>query len=126
MLAYNVNNYFIVGTTLGMNLRSTCEYYDTFISVPIGYGVKLSVYCIYSVCSVMTMADRLVHKRSTVSRLMLADDLKLFWDRFKALFPEERQQVWDGLMFGLQKYHEILKGNPFFAYIVPARIFCVS
>lgn len=26
-------------------------------------------------------------------------------------FGEDRVRVWDGLMAGLRKYHEILKGN---------------
>lgn len=57
------------------------------------------------------MTSRLSHKRSTVSRLILGDEVKIFWERFKVIFSPNREALWDGLMIGLQKYHEILKGK---------------
>ncbi|KAK4874148.1 hypothetical protein RN001_013508 [Aquatica leii] len=59
--------------------------------------------------SIITMASRLSHKRSTVSRLMADDDVKMYWDRYRKVFSSDNEEVWDALYIGLQKYHAILK-----------------
>ncbi|KAK5641763.1 hypothetical protein RI129_010310 [Pyrocoelia pectoralis] len=59
--------------------------------------------------SVLTMTSRLSRKRSTISRLMAENDVKTYWERYRTEFSSEREDIWDALLIGLQKYHEILK-----------------
>lgn len=58
-----------------------------------------------------TTGARLEKKRITISRYLAENDIKLYWEKFKMNFGEDRVRVWNGLMAGLRKYHEILKGN---------------
>ncbi|KAF5270689.1 hypothetical protein FQA39_LY01427 [Lamprigera yunnana] len=59
--------------------------------------------------SVITMTTRLSQKRNTISRLMTEEDVKSYWGRYKEMFPSKKEEVWDALYIGLQKYHDILK-----------------
>ncbi|XP_008196751.1 dynein regulatory complex protein 1 homolog [Tribolium castaneum] len=56
-----------------------------------------------------TMSARLAHKRSTVSRLVAQEDIESYWTKYTTLFPKEREQLWDSLLAGLKRYHELLK-----------------
>ncbi|XP_018327952.1 dynein regulatory complex protein 1 [Agrilus planipennis] len=56
-----------------------------------------------------TMTERLSNVRRNISRLLTEEDIKFFWMQFRNVFSPTKEQLWDGLMFGLQKYHEILK-----------------
>ncbi|KAB0793354.1 hypothetical protein PPYR_12974 [Photinus pyralis] len=60
---------------------------------------------------ILTMSSRLSRKRSTISRLMSEEDIKTYWERYRTMFSLEREEIWDALLIGLQKYHEILKGK---------------
>lgn len=57
-----------------------------------------------------TMQSRLTYKRSTVSRLMAESDIEGYWKNYTTVFPKEREQLWDSLLEGLKKYHNLLKG----------------
>ncbi|XP_044272377.1 dynein regulatory complex protein 1 [Tribolium madens] len=56
-----------------------------------------------------TMTARLAFKRSTVSRLVVQEDIESYWTKYTTLFPKEREQLWDSLLAGLKRYHELLK-----------------
>lgn len=56
-----------------------------------------------------TMAARLACVRSTVPRLLSADDVELFWRRYREVFTEERRQLWESLEHGLQEYLRVLR-----------------
>lgn len=56
-----------------------------------------------------TMAARLACVRSTVPRLLSADDVELFWRRYREVFTEERRQLWESLEAGLQEYLRVLR-----------------
>lgn len=51
----------------------------------------------------------------TISRYLSEHDIKTYWEKFKLNFSEDRVRVWDALLAGLVKYHEILKGILFLA-----------
>ncbi|KAI4457059.1 nyd-sp28 protein [Holotrichia oblita] len=55
------------------------------------------------------LASRLSQKHTTVSRVMTDVDVKMFWERYRNVFSEGKQRLWDGLFFGLQKYYALLK-----------------
>ncbi|KDR12480.1 dynein regulatory complex protein 1 isoform X2 [Zootermopsis nevadensis] len=48
-------------------------------------------------------------KHSTVSRLLSTQDVTAFWTRFRKIFSQQREKLWDGLLIGLQMYHRILE-----------------
>ncbi|KAL1494521.1 hypothetical protein ABEB36_010106 [Hypothenemus hampei] len=56
-----------------------------------------------------TTGARLEKKRMTISRFLTENDIKMYWEKFKDNFGENRVRVWDALLSGLKKYHEILK-----------------
>lgn len=57
----------------------------------------------------ITIPERLARKSATVSRLLTNEDMQLFWNQFINVFPQERQNLWDGLIHGLQRYHRVLE-----------------
>ena len=57
------------------------------------------------------MSVRLAKQRSTISRLLSKEDVEMYWQRFKEIFPLEEVKVWDALFIGLAKYHTILQGQ---------------
>nr|CAH7761912.1 unnamed protein product [Callosobruchus chinensis] len=56
-----------------------------------------------------TTRERLERKRLTISRLMTNEDIKLYWEKFRLIYNEDRVKIWDALLQGLTYYHEILK-----------------
>lgn len=56
-----------------------------------------------------TMSDRLMCVRSSVSRLMRADDVEAFWRRFREVFTPESRRLWDSLEHGLKEYLRVLQ-----------------
>ncbi|KYM79775.1 hypothetical protein ALC53_09697 [Atta colombica] len=56
-----------------------------------------------------TFQEKLTEKKTIVSRNMTVQDITDFWDRYNEIFPGKKEQLWDGLLIGLNKYHEILK-----------------
>ncbi|CAG9774072.1 unnamed protein product [Ceutorhynchus assimilis] len=56
-----------------------------------------------------TTKARLERQRMTISRYISEKDMKLYWEKFKLNFGIDRVQVWEALLTGLKKYHEILK-----------------
>lgn len=56
-----------------------------------------------------TMAERLACVRRTVPRLLSADDVELFWRRYREVFTAERHQLWEALENGLQVYLRVLR-----------------
>ncbi|KAJ3617432.1 hypothetical protein MTP99_007154 [Tenebrio molitor] len=61
--------------------------------------------------SMPTMSARLSYKRSTVSRLVAAEDIEAYWEKYTQIFPEERETLWDNLLEGLNRYHQLLKAR---------------
>ncbi|RZC34533.1 NYD-SP28 domain containing protein [Asbolus verrucosus] len=61
--------------------------------------------------SMPTMGARLSYRRSTMSRLFAATDIETYWKKYTDIFPPEREQLWDSLLEGLKKYHELLKAR---------------
>ncbi|KAG5313008.1 DRC1 protein, partial [Pseudoatta argentina] len=56
-----------------------------------------------------TLQEKLTEKKTFVSRNMTVQDITDFWDRYNEIFPAKKERLWDGLLIGLNKYHEILK-----------------
>ncbi|XP_076386516.1 dynein regulatory complex protein 1 isoform X1 [Megachile rotundata] len=48
-------------------------------------------------------------EKVTVSRNITEDDITEFWERYRNIFSEDRERLWDNLIVGLKKYYEILK-----------------
>ncbi|XP_023016103.1 dynein regulatory complex protein 1 [Leptinotarsa decemlineata] len=59
--------------------------------------------------AIPTTRERLEKKRNTISRLLTDADIRLYWDKYKTVYNEERIRVWEALLEGLKNYHEILK-----------------
>lgn len=57
----------------------------------------------------MTMAARLQRIRNTISRLISADDITLFWKRYRQIFTSDREKLWASLEHGLKIYLKNLK-----------------
>ncbi|XP_020291637.1 dynein regulatory complex protein 1 isoform X2 [Pseudomyrmex gracilis] len=56
-----------------------------------------------------TFQEKVTEKKAVVSRNMTIEDVTNFWKRYTEIFPSEKERLWDGLLIGLKKYHEILK-----------------
>lgn len=56
-----------------------------------------------------TFQEKLTAKKTVVSRNMTIQDITDFWERYNEIFPAKKERLWDGLLIGLKKYHEILK-----------------
>ncbi|XP_024890505.1 dynein regulatory complex protein 1 isoform X1 [Temnothorax curvispinosus] len=56
-----------------------------------------------------TFQEKLMEKKTVVSRNMTIQDVTDFWKRYSEIFPAQKERLWDGLLIGLKKYHEILK-----------------
>ncbi|EGI68113.1 UPF0407 protein [Acromyrmex echinatior] len=56
-----------------------------------------------------TLQEKLTEKKTIVSRNITVQDITDFWDRYNEIFPAKKERLWDGLLIGLNKYHEILK-----------------
>ncbi|KAI4482971.1 hypothetical protein M0802_013547 [Mischocyttarus mexicanus] len=57
----------------------------------------------------VSLKDRLLSKKVTISRSLTIEDVKEFWKRYRDLFPPTKERLWDGLLVGLKQYHETLK-----------------
>ncbi|KAF5291445.1 hypothetical protein FQR65_LT01756 [Abscondita terminalis] len=57
---------------------------------------------------IVTMSSRLARTRNTVSRLMADEDVKMYWDRYRNAFSSDKEEIWNALYIGLQKYNAIL------------------
>ncbi|GJQ83629.1 hypothetical protein Trydic_g14342 [Trypoxylus dichotomus] len=55
------------------------------------------------------LAARLSQKHTTISRMMVDTEMRMFWDRYRNIFNDGKQRLWDGLLFGLEKYYSLLK-----------------
>lgn len=56
-----------------------------------------------------TFQEKLTEKKTVISRNMTIQDITDFWKRYGEIFPAKKERLWDGLLIGLKKYHEILK-----------------
>ncbi|KAL0107505.1 hypothetical protein PUN28_014670 [Cardiocondyla obscurior] len=56
-----------------------------------------------------TFQEKLTERKTIVSRNMSIQDVTNFWKRYTEIFPTKKERLWDGLLIGLKKYHEILK-----------------
>lgn len=52
---------------------------------------------------------RTVKEKLTVSRNITDEDITAFWERYRYIFSEDRERLWDNLLVGLKKYYEVLK-----------------
>ncbi|XP_043274905.1 dynein regulatory complex protein 1 [Venturia canescens] len=48
-------------------------------------------------------------KVASVSRSLTNEDVSCFWKSYRDIFPSKKEKLWDGLLIGLHKYHDILK-----------------
>nr|XP_012229395.1 PREDICTED: dynein regulatory complex protein 1 [Linepithema humile] len=55
------------------------------------------------------LQEKLTEKKTVVSRNMAIEDVTSFWKRYSEIFSAKKERLWDGLLIGLKKYHEILK-----------------
>ncbi|XP_032669249.1 dynein regulatory complex protein 1 isoform X2 [Odontomachus brunneus] len=56
-----------------------------------------------------TFQEKLTAKKAIISRNMSIEDVTNFWKRYSEIFSVKKERLWDGLLVGLKKYHEILK-----------------
>lgn len=56
-----------------------------------------------------TFQEKLIQKKSVVSRSITTEEVTNFWKRYNEIFPAKKERLWDGLLVGLKKYHEVLK-----------------
>lgn len=57
-----------------------------------------------------SLRDKFPHgKVTSLSRHLTNEDVTLFWKRYRDIFSTTNEKLWDGLLIGLHKYHEILK-----------------
>ena len=56
-----------------------------------------------------TFKEKLIEKKFSISRNIVTDDVTKFWERYREIFNEMRECLWDAVLIGLNKYHEILK-----------------
>ncbi|XP_011882774.1 PREDICTED: dynein regulatory complex protein 1-like isoform X2 [Vollenhovia emeryi] len=56
-----------------------------------------------------TFQEKLTEKKTVVSRNLTVQDVTDFWKQYREIFPAKKERLWDGLLIGLKKYHEILK-----------------
>lgn len=57
----------------------------------------------------LNLQEKLTEKKMVVSRNMTIEDVTSFWKRYSEIFSAKKERLWDGLLIGLKKYHEILK-----------------
>lgn len=48
-------------------------------------------------------------EKETVSRNITDEDITMFWNRYRDIFSEDRERLWDNLLVGLKKYYDVLK-----------------
>lgn len=53
--------------------------------------------------------EKLINQKFTISRNIQTEDVTKFWGRYREIFNEEKETLWDALLIGLNKYHDILK-----------------
>ncbi|CAL1676124.1 unnamed protein product [Lasius platythorax] len=56
-----------------------------------------------------TFEEKLIEKKTVVSRNITIQDVTNFWKRYSEIFPAKKERLWDGLLIGLKKYHKVLK-----------------
>ncbi|XP_012279027.1 dynein regulatory complex protein 1 [Orussus abietinus] len=56
-----------------------------------------------------TFQAKLTNEKLTISRALTVQDVTEFWRRYRDIFSSKKEKLWDGLLIGLHKYHEILK-----------------
>ncbi|CAL7946984.1 unnamed protein product [Xylocopa violacea] len=54
-------------------------------------------------------SKKTVKEKITVSRNITNEDIIEFWQRYRNIFSEDRERLWDNLLVGLKKYYEVLK-----------------
>ncbi|KAK0084354.1 hypothetical protein PV325_007190 [Microctonus aethiopoides] len=54
-------------------------------------------------------SNKQFHNKITLSRSISEKDMIEYWQRYRDIFSPEKEKLWDALMIGLNKYHEILK-----------------
>lgn len=53
--------------------------------------------------------ERLTKAHVTLSRSLTNEDVTNYWKRYRDIFSKKKETLWDGLLIGLHKYHDILK-----------------
>lgn len=76
--------------------------------------------------SLPTMKARLSHRRATFSRVFASEKIEEFWQEFASIFSKEKIQLWNSLLEGLKKYHELLRGQYIFSIIIIPNIFYLA
>lgn len=52
---------------------------------------------------------KVIKEKVTISRNITDDDITDFWERYRNIFPKDKERLWDNLLIGLKKYYEVLK-----------------
>ncbi|KAJ8681141.1 hypothetical protein QAD02_016928 [Eretmocerus hayati] len=53
--------------------------------------------------------ERLKDEPFSVSRYLSDEDVENFWASYRNIFGPEKEKLWDAILIGLTKYHEVLK-----------------
>lgn len=51
----------------------------------------------------------LADNKIVLSRCISEKDIIEYWRRYREIFDEKKEKLWDAMIIGLQKYHDILK-----------------
>lgn len=57
-----------------------------------------------------TMEEKLDSDFGFYNEEQRKEQMQSFWMEYKSLFGSKQERLWDTLLLGLQKYHEILRG----------------
>lgn len=57
----------------------------------------------------LSFAERLKESKYTISRNLSVADVKKHWSSYRDIFNTQKEQLWDAVLLGLNKYYEVLK-----------------
>ena len=57
----------------------------------------------------LTFVERLKEKKFTISRNLTIEDVTSYWSKYREIFSEQKEKLWDAVLMGLNKYYEVLK-----------------
>ncbi|XP_034950932.1 dynein regulatory complex protein 1 isoform X2 [Chelonus insularis] len=53
--------------------------------------------------------EKISDNKVVLSRCISEEDMREYWRRYRDIFSSKKEKLWDALMIGLKKYHEILR-----------------
>ncbi|XP_058806553.1 dynein regulatory complex protein 1 [Phymastichus coffea] len=60
---------------------------------------------------ILSFEERLKETKCTISRNLSLTDVKDYWSNYRDIFTVQKEQLWNAVLIGLNKYHEALKNR---------------